>query len=206
MTQLMTRTEQSLYPKISSIYNKIMQLAIAIFLIIVLMNLWVFSYGNNQQSTKKHFNVVSEQYLSQITTATQILLASKHGNGRAELQQYYAEITENTWIKEISYYDKTGMLLIASKDHSSMNDLFGISINKANRSKKYSTFVQEVTLEKLHGYVRLTVENHSLTKDLEATSAEQYDLVRLMMILAVVVGFFLTRGLNRFSRQGFRLG
>jgi membrane protein len=206
MTQLMTHTEQPLYPKISSIYNKIMQLAIAIFLIIVLMNLWVFSYGNNQQSTKKHFNVISKQYLSQITSATQIFLNRKDGSEREEIQQYYDEIAENSWIKGVSYYDKTGMLLIASSDHTSINDLFGISTNKANRSKKYSTFIQEINIGELQGYIRLTTENHSLTKDLEETSAEHYDLVRLMMILAVVVGFFLTRGLNRFSRQGFRLG
>ena len=205
MTQLMTQTEQPLYPKISSIYNKIMQLAIAIFLIVVLMNLWVFSYGNNQQATKKHFNVVSQQYLSQITTASQLLLSRKNGNERGELQQYFDEIAKNSWIKGLSYYDKTGRLLIASNKHSSVNDLYGISTNKADRSKKYSTFVQELTLGELKGYLRLTVENHSLTKDIEKNSAEHYDLVRLMMILAVVVGFFLTRGLNRFSRQGFRL-
>lgn len=202
----MTHTEQPLYPKISSIYNKIMQLAIAIFLIIVLMNLWVFSYGNNQQATKKHFNVISQQYLSQITGAAQIILSRKDRKDREEIQLYFDEIAKNSWIKDISYYDQTGMLLVASKSHTSINDLFGLSTNKTNRSKKYSTFVEELHVDELQGYIRLTVENHSLTKDIEENSAEHYDLVRLMMILAVVVGFFLTRGLNRFSRQGFRLG
>ncbi|MCO4799183.1 MAG: hypothetical protein KC484_08220 [Colwelliaceae bacterium] len=201
MTQVIARTEQPLYPKISSIYNKIMQLAIAIFLIIVLMNLWVFSYGSNQQSIQKHFNSISKQYLAQITSATKILI-----NNKENVQQYFDDISNQLWIKDISYYDQTGQLIIASADHASVNDLFGISVNKANRSKKYSTFVQELHSDKLQGYIRLTVENNSLTDGIINSSAQQYDLVRLMMILAVVVGFFLTRGLNRFSRQGFRLG
>jgi membrane protein len=205
MTQLMTHTEQPLYPKISPIYNKIMQLAIAIFLIIVLMNLWVFSYGNNQQSTSKHFNQVSQQYLSQITKATEILLANQQSNNRENIQQYFDEIAKASWIKELSYYDNTGRLLIASQEYSTINDLYGISTNKADRSDKFSTFVEEVHGEQLQGYIRFTVANHSLTKDIEVQAAEHFDLVRLMMILAVVVGFFLTRGLNRFSRQGFRL-
>ena len=215
MTQLTTHTEQPLYPKISPIYNKIMQLAIAIFLIVVLMNLWVFSYGNNQQSTSKHFNQISQQYLSQITSATQIFLASQQGSERQNIQEYFDEVAKAPWVKALSYYDKTGMLLIASHDYSTINDLYGISTHKADRSDKYSTFIQEVNiqdksgqvvnLKHLQGYIRFTVANHSLTKEIEAQAAEHYDLVRLMMILAVVVGFFLTRGLNRFSRQGFRL-
>ena len=215
MTQLTTHTEQPLYPKISPIYNKIMQLAIAIFLIVVLMNLWVFSYGNNQQSTSKHFNQISQQYLSQITSATQIFLASQQGSERQKIQEYFDEVAKAPWVKALSYYDKTGMLLIASHDYSTINDLYGISTHKADRSDKYSTFIQEVNiqdksgqaanLKHLQGYIRFTVANHSLTKEIEAQAAEHYDLVRLMMILAVVVGFFLTRGLNRFSRQGFRL-
>ncbi|MDO6446318.1 AhpA/YtjB family protein [Colwellia sp. 1_MG-2023] len=220
MTQLTTHTEQPLYPKISPIYNKIMQLAIAIFLIIVLMNLWVFSYGNNQQSTTKHFNQISQQYLMQITSATQIFLQSDDANERKNIQHYFDDIAKAPWIKELSFYDKTGMLLIASQEYSTINDLYGISSNKADRSDKYSTFIREVSVQEgsdhasddqnvnistLEGYIRFTVANHSLTKEIEAQAAEHYDLVRLMMILAVVVGFFLTRGLNRFSRQGFRL-
>ena len=46
----MTQTEQPLYPKLSSIYNKIMQLAIAIAFIIVLMNLWLYSQTMNKQT------------------------------------------------------------------------------------------------------------------------------------------------------------
>jgi len=202
MSQSSIRSEQPLYPKISSIYNKIMQLAIAIFLIIVLMNLWVFSYGKNQRATQAHFNEVSSQYLTQIASAAKILL---HEN-KNDVEQYFDEITESPWVKDLSFYDKTGQLVIASDKHSSINDLFGITKNKADRSDEFTTFVQEIREDNLVGYLRLTIENNSITADIDEASEQQYGLVRLMMILAVIVGFLLTRGLNRFSRQGFRLG
>lgn len=198
----MIHSEKPLYPKLSSIYNKIMQLAIAIFLLVVVMNLWVFSYSNTQQATEKHFNAVSKQYLAQIVSASEILLKNKDLN----IQKYFDEVASNEWVKDVSYYDHTGLLKLASNERSSINDLFGISLNKVNRSDEFSVFIQEVNLDNTSGYIRLTVQDDSLTHFLDQASRQHYDLVRLIMIIAVVIGFFLTRGLNRFSRQGFRLG
>jgi membrane protein len=202
MSQSSIRSEQPLYPKISSIYNKIMQLAIAIFLIIVLMNLWVFSYGKNQRATKNHFDEVSSQYLVQISAASTILLQkNKH-----EVEQYFNDVSQSPWIKDISLYDVTGQLIFATEQYSSINDLYGLSKNKIKRNDEFSTYVQEIRGDELIGYVRLTIKNNSITAGIEQASEQHDGLVRLMMILAVIVGFFLTRGLNRFSRQGFRLG
>ena len=53
--------------------------------------------------------------------------------------------------------------------------------------------------------MRLTLDKKYLTLDLLKNNDEQFTLLRLMMIIAGIVGFLLTRGLNRFSRQGFRL-
>lgn len=198
----MIHSEKPLYPKLSSIYNKIMQLAIAIFLLVVVMNLWVFSYSNTQHATEKHFNAVSKQYLAQIVSASEILLKNKDLN----IQKYFDEVASNEWVKDVSYYDHTGLLKLASNERSSINDLFGISLNKVNRSHEFSVFIQEVNLDNSSGYIRLTLKDDALTHFLDQASRQHYDLVRLIMIIAVVIGFFLTRGLNRFSRQGFRLG
>jgi membrane protein len=66
-------------------------------------------------------------------------------------------------------------------------------------------FVSEIRKERLIGYVRLTLDKNYLTTKLLKNNDQQFTLLRLMMIIAGVVGFLLTRGLNRFSRQGFRL-
>jgi len=198
----MTQKELPLYPKISSIYNKIMQLAIAIIIIVILMNMWFYSYGKNQQALTEHFRFMSKQYLSQIVTSVNFMLSGE----RSELQQYVDEVSAKPWIKDLSFYDATGQLMVSSAEQGSIKDLYGLSLNKVDRSKQFTPFIQEIrSKEKLTGYMRLTVENEGLTSELARTNREHLDLARLMMLLAGVVGFLLTRGLNRFSRQGFRL-
>ncbi len=198
----MTQTELPLYPKVSSIYNKIMQLAIAIFIIIGLMNLWVYSYTNNQRAVDEHFRFISQQFLQQLTTSANMLLTKD----RELLQSYIDEVSQQVWLKDISLYDPTGQLIIASKGQTSINDLYGLSLLKGDKSQAFTPFIQELrdgTV--LNGYLRITVDNSSLTDNVEQAIEQNFDLLRLMMILAGVVGFLLTRGLNRFSRQGYRL-
>jgi len=197
----MTQIEQPLYPKVSSIYNKIMQLAIAIFIIIILMNLWLFSNERNQQTINQHFNDISQQYLKQTVSGITVLLPDSKKN----IQRYIDELTANDWLKDISLYDKTGQLIFSSNNQISMNDLFGRSALKADRSDKFVPFVVEIRDDEVKGYVRITIVKKSLISALELSGKQNFDLFRLMLILAGVVGFLLTRGLNRFSRQGFRV-
>lgn len=198
----MTQTELPLYPKVSSIYNKIMQLAIAIFIIIGLMNLWFYSYANNQRAVDEHFRYISQQYLQQLTLATNILLTKD----RAQLQGFIDEVAEQVWLKDVSLYDHTGQLIVASKGQTSINDLYGLSLLKGDKSQLFTPFIQELRDgTTLNGYLRITVENRLLTDNVDKAIEQHFNLLRLMMILAGVVGFLLTRGLNRFSRQGYRL-
>ena len=75
----MKQIEQPLYPKLSSIYNKIMQLAIAIVLIIVLLNLWLASSNQSKDSIEEHFYVLGEQHLRHPDSVRQSTLAhSRH--------------------------------------------------------------------------------------------------------------------------------
>jgi membrane protein len=202
----MTQTEQPLYPKLSSIYNKIMQLAIAIAFIVVLMNLWIYSQTKNKQSIEQHFFDVGQQYLQQASAGLSVLTPEvKTKQSRQLLQNYVDELQKAEVIKEIHLYDLSGQLIISSQNAKSVKALFGLSENKLNKSEFSVPFVSEIRKEALIGYVRLTLDKNYLTTKLIKNNDQQFTLLRLMMIIAGVVGFLLTRGLNRFSRQGFRL-
>jgi len=202
----MTQTEQPLYPKLSSIYNKIMQLAIAIAFIIVLMNLWLYSQTMNKQTIEQHFYEVAQQYLLQASAGLSVLTPElKTKQSRQLLQNYVDELQQTELINEIHLYDRTGQLIISSESAKSVKALYGLSKNKLNKSETSVPFVGEIRKESLVGYVRLTLDKQYLTNKLLENNDQQFTLLRLMMIIAGVVGFLLTRGLNRFSRQGFRL-
>jgi len=196
----MKHSELPLYPKLSPIYNKIMQLAIAILLIIVLLYLWALGNERYQQTLNEHFHYISQQYLNQASIGVAALIEKDKKSASA----YINELATQPWVKDISYYDETGQVIYRSQQQNSINDLFGLSLTESNTSSRFIPFVQELRSDKLDGYIRLTVERKLLIKQLIAAGAGQYRFLGLMLLMAGIVGFFLTRGFNRFSRQGYR--
>ena len=198
----MKRSEQSLYPKISSIYNKILQLAIAVVLIIVVMNLWLAVSVRSQETIERHFDDVGELYLQQIAVAVQTLLKQEKP---AILLDYIEQLGQSPMIKDVSLYDPNGKLLARSTDGETVKELFGLAPSFTNRSQVFVPFVQELRSDVLLGYLRLSVKESYLTSTLRTTNDDGQQLLRLMLIMAGLAGFLLTRGFSRFSRQGYRL-
>ncbi len=223
----MKQAEQPLYPKLSSIYNKILQLASAILLIIVLMSILQSTAVKNSAKLTEHFNFIAKQQLQQAIAGTAIILEQEYKDKqsrKALLQQYLDGLAKVNFVKQIHLYDDTGLLLVSSvaaKEGSeldgvnhptakTMNDLYGISPHQANLTDKLTPFVDEIrhssaSNNSLHGYLRFTIEASYLIDILAKVDKEQRSLQHLMLLLAGIVGFLLTRGVNRFSRRGYRL-
>jgi len=196
----MKQIEQPLYPKLSPIYNKILQLLSAIVLIVLLMNFWVNSRDLQQLQIQDHANKMGKLYLAQAATSAMPYLALE----QSQLQQYADTLAAQPVVKNVQIYDITGQEMASSAKAQSINDLFGISVNKVNQIDDIVPFVQELRTEELQGYIRLSLYRTILTDELADNSRVQYDIMRLFLIVAGFIGFLLTRGLNRFSRQGFR--
>ena len=223
----MKQAEQSLYPKLSSIYNKILQLASAILLIIVLMSILQSTGGRNNDNLTEHFNYIAKQQIQQAIAGVAVILEQSHQSKvdqDAFLQRYLDGLTKVNFVRQAHLYDASGLLLISSvsveKDKQgneliglkakSINDLYGVSPHQRNLTETLTPFVEEIRYTdsssyKLHGYLRFTIEQSYLTDILAKADEEQQSLQRLMLLLAGVIGFLLTRGLNRFSRRGYRL-
>ena len=221
----MKQAEQPLYPKLSSIYNKILQLASAILLIVVLMNMWQAIAVKNRDNLAEHFSYIAKQQLQQATVAAATIMTQEYDGkkqNKAVLQTYINGLSEVDFIKQVHLYDPTGLLVVSSQaikpiaevangqlsQHSkaqSINSLYGISSDQHLSSKQLIPFVQEIRTDKLLGYLRFTIEQSYLTDILGQADKDQQALFRLMLLLAGVVGFLLTRGFNRFSRRSYRL-
>ncbi|HCH70878.1 MAG TPA: hypothetical protein DE042_10540 [Colwellia sp.] len=212
----MNKSEQPLYPKLSPIYNKILQLLSAILLIVLLMTLWLSTAEKSEQVLSLHFKQTADKFLQQAIAGVSVLLVEKEisqskKSRDAQLQSYLNQLGEADFIKQVHLYDKTGLLLLKSTSDgeasASIKSLYGIDerLKTLNKSSKYSPFVSEIRTEKLIGYLRLTIEKSYLTATLAKDNYNRQTLSRLLLIIAGLVGFLLTRGLNRFSRQGFRI-
>ncbi|WDE06407.1 hypothetical protein SG34_005660 [Thalassomonas viridans] len=208
----MKRSEQPLYPKISSIYNKILQLAIAIVFIIVLMNLWLALGNRGQVTVEQHFEQLGDVYLEQVAVAVLTLLEENQQekgkaqeNNRKELRAYIEQLGQIPMVKDVSLYDAQGRLLAQSSGAETVKGLFGLTPASSDRSRQYVPFVQELRNDKLWGYLRLSIEKSVLTAGLDATNYDSQRLLGIMLLMAGMTGFLLTRGFSRFSRQGYRL-
>ena len=212
----MKQLEQPLYPKLSSIYNKILQLLSAILLIVLLMTLWVSTSERSEQVLSVHFEQTSKKFLQQAIAGVVVILAGKEAPKseemrHAQLQSYLNHLGGADFVKQVHFYDETGLLLLKSfsggEASATMKSLYGIdeSVQTLDKSNIYSPFVSEIRTDKLIGYLRLTIEKSHLTASLAKDGDNMQTLYRFLLIIAGLVGFLLTRGLNRFSRQGFRL-
>lgn len=212
---MMNKSEQPLYPKLSSIYNKIMQLVSAILLIVILMVFLVANAEKGEQALDKHFEQVAEKFLQQGVAGISVLLSenklsTNKKTYNALLQSYLNNIAKADFIKQVHLYDETGLLLLKSEPSgeasASIKLLYGIdeSVQTRDKSKQYVPFIKEIRNESLTGYLRLTIEKSYLTTELSKNNYDNQTLYRLLLIAAGLIGFLLTRGLNRFSRQGYR--
>jgi len=153
-----------------------------------------------QLQIQDHANKMGKLYLAQAATSAMPYLALE----QSQLQQYADTLAAQPVVKNVQIYDITGQEMASSAKAQSINDLFGISVNKVNQIDDIVPFVQELRTEELQGYIRLSLYRTILTDELADNSRVQYDIMRLFLIVAGFIGFLLTRGLNRFSRQGFR--
>ncbi|WP_085283075.1 AhpA/YtjB family protein [Colwellia chukchiensis] len=196
----MKQLEQPLYPKLSPIYNKILQLVMAIILLVMLMNFWVTSRDAQQEHIQAHAHKIATLYLAQAATS----VAPYMQQSNAQLQQFVDALAQQSLVKSVHVYSVTGESIASSADAESVKDLFGISLYKKQQTKALLSVVQEIHTEQLQGYIRLSLYRSLLADDLAKNSQQQYEINRLLFLVAGVIGFLLTRGLNRFSRQGYR--
>lgn len=94
-----------------------------------------------------------------------------------------------------------------------MNEIYAHLNDKQKISAQYIPFVREIRrldqvkngIAEVQGYLRLTINKPLITQTLTQAERDKSQLERLMLMIAGLIGFLLTRGLNRFSRQSFRL-
>lgn len=212
---MMNKLEQPLYPKLSSIYNKILQLVSAILLIVLLMSFLIVNTEKNDQVIALHFEQVADKFLNQTMAGLSVLLSNQNTSisntdRNTQLQAYLNNIANADFIKQVHLYDETGLLMLKSESggdaSSTMKMLYGIdeTTKSLDKSKQYIPFIKEIRQEQLLGYIRVTIEKSYLTSELAKNNQESQTLYRILLMIAGLIGFLLTRGVNRFSRQGFR--
>ena len=179
-----------------------MQIGIAIILLLMILNLSVISVDESEELLEQHFTTLSKQFTEQAVNTSKVLLKAKN---KKQLQEFVQSLTVSELVLEAHLYDQRGQVIAHSEQHTSVNELYGIEKGSINTSDKYVPFIQEIRGDNLLGYLRLNLVKEKVTDTMQDQIYNQFELFRIMLIVAVIAGFLLTRGFNRFSRQGLRI-
>lgn len=198
----MTDLNEIIYPKVTSIYNKLLQIGVAIILLLMILNLSVMGVDDSEELLESHFNTVARQYLDQAVNTSKVLLATKN---KKQLQAFVQSLSDSDLVTEARLYDAQGQTIAESEHSSSISTLVGIEQSSIDNSKLYVPFIKEIRTNKLIGYIRLNLVREQVIDTMQGQIYSQFELFRIMLIAAVFAGFLLTRGFNRFSRQGLRV-
>ena len=191
------QTELPLYPKISSIYNKILQLAIAIVLIVVLLNMLIVRFDDQAKLITAQQQVFADDYIEQAGQAMLVLIKQ---DKKSAINEYLTKLASPEFVLGATLYDQTGQTIGFGGSKQSINELYGVSSQPTSIMPSVSPLVVELRDEKLYGYLRLTISKQMWQQSLLKANEESQEFTRYMLLVAGLVGFLLSRGLSRFSR------
>jgi membrane protein len=231
----MTESQPVLQPKLSPVYNKIIQIISAVAIVIALLLFWESSNQVTKQTLSSHFDSTAKRHLHQASSGVLAIINSQEKQiknkskkkaidlshlspeNKLLLQSFINNMMAADYVKQIHLYGKDGQLyyqaqstdtvyksLEHGKQQYSINEIYGLDGISDNKSKTLKPFITELRGEHLYGYLRLTIDKKILMNALIKSEIQSTQNIGFMLILAGVVGFLLTRGFNRFSRQGFR--
>lgn len=212
---IMKSVEQPLYLKLSSIYNKILQLVSAILLIIALFAMWLSSVEKSQDTLSQHFEQTAQQFLQQAVAGAAALLDEagakiSQQTRLALLQKYLNKMATADFVRDIHLYDESGLLVLTSEHQSyssaSINELFAIDkIQKDNDiTTKFQPFISEIRALQLSGYLRVTIEKSQLIANLAKERNDKKVFYLLLLGIAVLIGVLLSKAFRPFSREDYK--
>ena len=191
-----------IYPQVTPIYVKLLQIGAAIILLLMILNLSVMGVDESEELLDTHFDSVANQYLQQAVNTSAVLLADKD---KKQLQAFVDSLADSELVQQAHLYNAYGEIIAQSDVSSSVNALYGVETGSSDQSQQFAPFIKEIRTDNLHGYLRLNLQKQQVTKDMQGQIYSQFELFRIMLITAVIAGFLLTRGFSRFSRHGLRM-
>jgi membrane protein len=181
----MSSSKLPLYPKISSVYNKIMQFAFAVVL-----------------TQENQFNLFARNYIAQTAVTVRTFFDGKKRNG---LSAYVNSLTALPIVSEVVVYDSRGQTLAASQGSSTVKQHFALLPGYFNPQKAYVPFIAEVRDQELLGYIRINLDKEFLTGEIRASLERQFEIFKLLLVLAAMAGIFFMRSFNRLPTKDFKV-
>ena len=199
----------------TSVYRRLSQVGLSVGLLIVVLNMWVDTSQKGEQMQSANASLHTRLMFKQTALVAQRQIKAKR---KTALEQTLNDMTKDPFIVQAIVYDRDGLPIAKSDEAQSAHQLYQKQRSvidtlpphgpEAVESphlglKMYVTEIREEA--KIIGYLHVTyMQNQALAAPLQFHQGNMQKIL-LMMLLSGLIGYMLTRGFSRFSRQSYRI-
>ena len=198
----------------TSVFRRLAQVALSLLLLIFILYKWVEANQQSQASLNDNAQMLINKMVAQSATHASHLMTN---NQRPQLQQLLADLQSDPHIEQAIIYNQHGTMIAQSQNAVSAfarhqhiqhppDAYTPINTIITSQPLKSIIVVQEIRLKKqLLGYLSINYYQQLLTSQNKVQQQKMMEEILLMVLLSAVMGFILTRGFARFSRNTFRV-
>lgn len=170
-------------------------------LLIVLMNLWISA---NSTGANNYQLLAYNSARAMTTQAAALASGYLVDKNEALLQKIVDNLAADPFIADATFYDKSGITLFTSQLSQTATARFNNSTDYVKASEKAVVVDLEVAEHRV-GFLRVTyIEKQAVARAQEAHGNVMKQSL-LMVLLASIMGFLLTRAFSRFNRMSYRI-
>jgi membrane protein len=197
----------------TSVYRRLSQVALSVVLLIVVLDMWISANSVGEKLQSDHTASLTRQLAQQSALVAMRFIKQKQAD---ELTVMLNDLITDPFIQQSMVYDKTGKIIAQSADSVTAHQAHIDKIEPFDAltpvnaplppSPQLKMYVTEIyDDDKLLGYLRI---GYLQTKAIKEPLLFHNNIMRqilLMMLICGVIGFMLTRGFARFSRNSYRI-
>jgi membrane protein len=199
----------------TSVYRRLSLVGLSVVLLIMVLNMWIDAVHVGEKVQQSSLSQHTRLMLEHSAKVAQRQLKAKKLD---ELTITLNDMTEDPYIDQAMVFDRTGKLLAKSDDAKSVQDIYieqrtiadslppfapAPGINKNFNVTMFVTAIMED--ERLIGYLHVSYRQQQALAQSQQFYQDNMQKMLLMMLLSGVIGFMLTRGFARFSRNSYRI-
>lgn len=198
----------------TSVYRRLSLVGLSVGLLVVVLNMWIDATFKGEQVQRNTLSEHIRLMLNHSALMAQRKIQAKDIDG---LTLMLDDMTHDPYILQAMIYDNTGKVLAKSHDALSAQALYQkqrvryqslppFDAQAEQSPLDITMYVSEIYHEQqLLGYLHVSYRKQLAMSAPLSFYQENMQKMLLMMLLSGLIGYMLTRGFARFSRNSYRI-
>lgn len=176
-------------PSAYSIYKRLANLGLAIAALIIAVNIWFFSDGEDAEELQAQANQLGHSLIRQGAGLAALTFSPEQGS-QITAQQLLDQLAEDPHVRSASLHDARGIEINQAGENINITRLV------AERQNANSLiYVREIIHQgQLQGYLKLLLDRERVLQYQAALTRHNNHQTQVLMLLALAIGVLITRG------------